>query len=71
MIRPNIEELIRKSGYRKDFLAEKLNVSTRQLRKYETGDSLIPIDKAYKLADLLECKVDDLYERVEENESID
>lgn len=54
--------LIEKSGLRKGYIAEYLGVSVRQLRKYETGDSLIPMDKAYGLATLLKVKVDDLYE---------
>lgn len=61
----NIEELIKKSGLRKGFIADKINVKYRQLRNYETGESLIPIDKAFMLADLLGVKVDDLYERKE------
>ncbi|MDF2854239.1 MAG: family transcriptional regulator [Neobacillus sp.] len=63
MLKPNIEALIEKSGFRKGYIAEKLNVSVRQLRKYEKGESFIPIEKAYVLADLLEVRVDDLYER--------
>lgn len=63
MIKPNIEKLIDRSGLRKGYIADKLNVSVRQLRKYEKGESLIPMDKAYILADLLEVKVDELYER--------
>jgi transcriptional regulator with XRE-family HTH domain len=58
-----IEELIIKSGLKKSFIADKLDVSVKQLRNYETGHSLIPIDKAFILADLLEVKIDDLYER--------
>ena len=58
-----IEELIIKSGLKKSFIADKLEVSVKQLRNYETGHSLIPIDKAFILADLLKVKIDDLYER--------
>ena len=57
----NIEDLIINSGLQKKFIAEKLNVSVKQLRNYETGKSLIPIDKAFILAAMLSCKVDDLY----------
>ncbi|PKR86087.1 helix-turn-helix transcriptional regulator [Heyndrickxia camelliae] len=62
-MKSKIEELIKNSGLKKNFIADKLNVSVHQLRNYETGRSLIPIDKAYLLADLLGVKVDDLYER--------
>lgn len=63
MLNSNIERLIKESGLKKKFIAGKLEVSVPQLRNYETGKSLIPIDKGFTLADLLRCKVDDLYER--------
>lgn len=62
----NIERLIKSSGLKKKFIADKLGVSVPQLRNYEIGKSLIPIDKAYTLADLLGIKVDSLYERMKE-----
>lgn len=65
MLISRIEELIRKSGYKKAFVAEKLDITVKQLRNYETGRSLIPIDKAYTLADLLEVGVEELYDRSE------
>jgi transcriptional regulator with XRE-family HTH domain len=65
MLISRIEELIRKRGYKKAFVAEKLEITVKQLRNYETGRSLIPIDKAYRLADLLEVGVEELYNRSE------
>jgi DNA-binding XRE family transcriptional regulator len=65
-LKSNIEELIAREGLQKKFVANKLGVSVKQLRNYETGHSYIPMDKAYILADLLRKKVDDLYERVNE-----
>jgi transcriptional regulator with XRE-family HTH domain len=62
LIKSKMEKLIKDSGLQKRFIAEKLEVSVPQLRNYEKGHSLIPIDKAYTLAQLLNCKVDDLYE---------
>lgn len=62
-LKSNIEGLILNRGLRKEFIADKLNVSVRQLRNYETGKSLMPMDKAFILAELLNCKVDDLYEK--------
>lgn len=61
MLKSRIEELVQNSGLKKSFIAEKLEVSVKQFRNYETGHSLIPIDKAFVLAELLGCKVDDLY----------
>ncbi|MFE4524318.1 helix-turn-helix domain-containing protein [Cytobacillus firmus] len=68
MLKSNIEFLIKQSGLRKSFIAEKLGISVRQLRKYETGDALIPIDKAYILGNLICKKVDELYSFERENE---
>ncbi|WP_445662661.1 helix-turn-helix domain-containing protein [Cytobacillus sp. FSL R5-0569] len=44
-----------------------MGVTVRQLRKYEKQESLIPIDKAYLLARMLNVKVDELYEVVYED----
>lgn len=65
ILRCRLEELIKKSGLRKDFIADKLGISTRQLRNYELSKNYIPMDKAYILAELLGVKTDDLYERGE------
>lgn len=62
MLISRIEELIQKSGYKKSFVADKLEITVKQLRNYETGRSLIPMDKAYILADLLSVRLDELYE---------
>lgn len=61
-------EWIDKSGLKKKFVADKIGVSPHQLRNYITGKSLIPIDKAFVLADLLGVKVDDLYERIQDED---
>lgn len=61
-----IEGLIKQSGMKKAFVADRLKISVKQLRNYETGHSLIPIDKAFLLARLLNCTVDELYNFVEE-----
>ncbi|MBV7509691.1 helix-turn-helix domain-containing protein [Bacillus sp. sid0103] len=63
MLISRIEDLIQKSGYKKAFVADKLEITVKQLRNYETGRSLIPMDKAYILADLLGVGVEELYER--------
>lgn len=66
ILRCRLEELIKESGYRKDFIADRLGISTRQLRNYELNKNYIPMDKAYILAELLGVKTDDLYEKVDE-----
>ncbi len=62
-LRCRLEELIKDSGLRKDFIANKIGCTTRQLRNYELQVSILPMDKAYILADLLGVDVGDLYER--------
>jgi hypothetical protein len=64
MLRCRLEELIKNSGLKKEFIANKLGISTRQLRNYEVQISYIPMDKAYLLKDVLRLeKLDDLYEQ--------
>ena len=58
----HIEDLIRQSGYRKDYIANEIEITTRQLRKYEKFELFIPMEKGLLLARLLKCKVDDFYE---------
>ena len=58
----HLEKLIKNSGLKKNYIASKLSISVRQLRKYETMESIAPIDKAFMLADLLDCKLEDIYE---------
>ena len=66
-MKSNIGELVKAAGLKKSFIATKLEISVKQFRNYETGHSFIPIDKAYILAALLNCKVDDLYTREEDS----
>lgn len=60
-ITSKIESLIKASGLQKKFIAQKLRVSVPQLRNYETGHSLIPIDKGFILSRLLKVTLEDLY----------
>lgn len=58
----NLEEMIHKSGLKKGFLAKQINVTPQQFSKWIKGEHYPPADKLFKLAKLLDCKVDDLYE---------
>jgi DNA-binding XRE family transcriptional regulator len=62
-----MNELIVNSGYLKKYVAKELGITPNQLSNWLAGKSFPPIDKAYKLADLLGCKVDDLYDRTDES----
>lgn len=57
-----IGELIELKGYKKKYIAKLMGITPEQLSRWISGNSKPTIDKAFKLAKLLECKVDDLYE---------
>jgi DNA-binding XRE family transcriptional regulator len=63
MLRSNIGWLIKKSPYNREMLMKELDVSANTLSNWSTGKSIPSLEKAFKLADLLGVKVDDLYER--------
>lgn len=67
-IKSNIDELIKESGLRDSFIREKLEIKQHQLRKIKKGESYPTVPKLFILADVLGCKVDDLYTKVEEEE---
>jgi putative transcriptional regulator len=58
-----IDEIIKERGYKKKYIAEQMGISANQLSNWITGRSYPPLDKAFKLAELLGVKVDDLYEK--------
>jgi transcriptional regulator with XRE-family HTH domain len=55
-----IGENIDKSGLRDDFIAVKLGVSKRTIYNLKKGLSYPTFEKAFLLAKILGCKVDDL-----------
>lgn len=59
----NISKLINERGYKKKYVAAEIGITPTQLSNWISGRSLPTIDKAFKLADLLGVKVDDLFER--------
>ena len=67
MYKSNIGELMKKSPYKREYIMKKLGVSANTLSNWSTGKSMPSLDKAFHLADLLEVKVDELYERKMEN----
>jgi putative transcriptional regulator len=61
-MRCRIEELIESKGMKKKYVAKEIGITPNQLSNWLGMKAFPPIDKAYKLAKLLDCKVDDLYE---------
>lgn len=65
-MKSRIGELIDKKGYRKNFVAKELGISPVQLSNWISGRSYPTMEKSFKLAALLDVKVDDLYGLKEE-----
>jgi transcriptional regulator with XRE-family HTH domain len=60
---------IEERGYMKKHIAKQLEITPNQLSNWISGKSHPTIEKAFKLADFLGVKVDDLYERGDSNGS--
>ena len=63
MLESRIGMLIRVSKYKREYIQNELGVSANTLSNWCTGKTYPTMDKAYILADLLECSVEELYER--------
>ncbi|WP_110928425.1 helix-turn-helix transcriptional regulator [Bacillus massiliglaciei] len=57
-----IGNLIKERGLKHKFIADKIGVSTQQISNWINMRNYPTIDKAFKLAQILGVKVDDLYE---------
>lgn len=60
-MKSNLNELIARSGLRKGFLAEKLQISPQQFSKWIKGEVYPSADQLFYLAKILNCKVDEMY----------
>lgn len=60
--------MIEKSGYRDDYLADKLKVSKKTIYNWKKGIGFPTFEKLYILAHVIGCKTDDLAIVEEENE---
>lgn len=63
MLKSRIGVLLRTSKYRREFIQKELGISANTLTNWVTGKTYPTIDKAFKLAELLEVDINDLYER--------
>jgi len=57
-----MNELIEEKGYKKKWIAAQLGVSADVLSRWVNDRGMPSLEKAFQIADILECKVDDLYE---------
>ncbi|MGM7719448.1 helix-turn-helix transcriptional regulator [Metabacillus sp. Hm71] len=65
-IKCRLNELLDERGIKKRFIAKKLKVSPPTVTAWSNDTNFIPMDKAFEIADILGCKVDDLYKRERE-----
>lgn len=56
-----IEELIEKSGLKKSYIAKQVGVNENTLTNWIKERSYPRLDQAVKLAEILNCKITDLY----------
>ena len=67
-MKPLLKEKRKKEGLLQKYIAKQIGVSQQTLSEWERGNGYPSIDKAYLLADLYRCLVDELYEREGKNE---
>lgn len=64
-MKPQIKKLIVEKGMKQKDVAKEIGVSSQQLSNWVTGESYPRMKQAFKLAEFLGCKVDDLYRNEE------
>ncbi|MEH7416053.1 helix-turn-helix transcriptional regulator [Neobacillus drentensis] len=62
-LKSNIGWLIDKSNYTREDLRQRYNKTANTISNWCTGKSYPSVLELFDLAELLNCKVDDLYER--------
>lgn len=66
MLKSKIGNHIDLRGYKKKWIAVQLGISQNVLSRWINNHSMPSVEKLFDLAELLDCKVDDLYERSDE-----
>lgn len=56
-------------GFKRTFIASQCGVSREQVSKWVNGKAYPRLDKAFKLAKILNVKVDDLYEEIDNTDN--
>ncbi|SET84337.1 DNA-binding transcriptional regulator, XRE-family HTH domain [Oceanobacillus limi] len=65
---PKIGKIRRAKGLRQNHVADSIHVSYQSLSAWERGEAYPKAHYLFDLAEILECKVDDLYKRKEDKE---
>lgn len=61
MIELKIEEAIQRSGLKKKYIVEKMKINRDTLRNWCQNRTYPKLDQAVKLAEILNCNIEDLY----------
>lgn len=61
-MKPRIAEIRQSKGLKQIFVAKQVGISQQQLSDYEHARAYPRVDKAFRIANALDCKVDDLWE---------
>jgi transcriptional regulator with XRE-family HTH domain len=69
-LKSNIGKLIDESPFKREFFQKRYKKTPNTISNWCTGKSKPSADELYDLAELLGVKVDDLYERLNEDEDI-
>ena len=56
-----IEKLRKEKGYTQQFMAENIEVSIGCYNMYENNQRKVPIEKAKRIAILLNCEIDNIF----------
>ena len=63
--RCRLRELLKDAGVDQVYLADRLNVKKQQVNKYVTNKQYMSLLTAKKIASILHCQIEDLYEWIE------
>lgn len=65
MIKMQLDEVIKGKGMKKGYLANQMGVNKDTFTNWIKGKTFPRLDQAVQLADILGCKLEDLYERID------
>ena len=63
MLKSNIGKVIDSKGLKQKWIAEQMGIAPTVLSRWVNNRGKPSIDNLFKLAEVLDCKADDLYER--------
>lgn len=63
MLKSRIREVIDSKGLKHRWVAEQMGIAPTVLSRWANNRGKPSVDRLFKLAEILNCKVDDLYER--------